>query len=197
MKGDKENYPVSLTWLMVVILFAVAWINFAKADDFQSNDMNAQTAGNVDASSKSLGLAGGDVDLAQCYRSYNYFIVWQDSKPNPLCLAQQLMAEGNYEAAAVLRCQPWSVSKAFGGKASCIAALSVAPSEPVVMEPVIDDHLDDEEEWHEEQIQMQQDYDERIAILEARANRPATSKVVNKPLLSDKQRAALAEVLAE
>jgi hypothetical protein len=99
------------------------------------------------------------------------------------------MAEGNYEAAAKLRCQPRSVYKAFGGKDSCIAALSVTPSSvEATVVPVLDDHFDEEEEWHEEQQQLQQDYDERIAQLEQRLTaKPQVIErtvVEQKPLLS-------------
>ena len=152
-----------------------------------SIDANSDVSTTVRDTSRALGFGAGDVDINDCYRSYSV-ILWQDSKPNPLCLAQQLMAEGNYQAAAVLRCEPRSIHRAFGGKDACIKTLSV-PTAPFQVAPVIDEHIDEEEEWHEEQLQLQVDYDARIAQLEERLNRPAPqvierTVVEQKPLLT-------------
>ena len=145
----------------------------------------------VSHSSRALGLSGGDVDIAQWYRSYSYFIVYQDTKPNPLCIAQQLMAEGNYEAAAVLRCQPRTIWRPFGSKDACIAALSKAPVAVAEPEPVIDD---DEDEYHEEQQEL---YADLLAKIEDLEQRPVQRTVVEQHGLTQEQKAELREVVGK
>jgi hypothetical protein len=197
--------------LIVIFLISPAWSDEGHGHNHGGSDVDIDTdvgvsaaggsGGSVRDSSSALGLGAGDVDLAQCYRSYNYLIVWQDSKPNPLCLAQQLMAEGNYEAAARLRCQPWSVSRAFGGKDECITALSVPPPATPPMEAITDDHIDDEEEFHEEQQMLYADMQAKLANLEAELNKPAPviqrTVVEQQPYLSDEKRAKLQALLEE
>ena len=133
------------------LIFLLLLCGVAHADKYddiiQSNDQNLQTTGNVSYDSLGLGLSGADVDINQCYRSFSYLIIYQDTKVNPLCLAQQLVAEGRYAAAAKLRCQPRDVRRAFGGKQECIAELSTPPNLPVipvVMSDVIIEEDDDE-----------------------------------------------------
>ena len=181
--------------LAVVIVFDVA---YASGDEvIQSNDMN--TAGNV-GGIRSYGFGGADVDINDYYRSYSYlFGLIQETKSNPLAIARDLMVEGNYEAAAFLRCQPWGVYKAFGGKEKCIKALSKPPVEPtkVINQPVDNDDEDNE--------RLEPIY-ARLSDLEAKRQSDADNarkaaartipqpQIVQQPLLSDEQRVALSEV---
>jgi hypothetical protein len=201
----KRKDEVAWGAIMLMLLFMAAVVGgVAEASDriTQSNDMNNQTAGNVNTggnTSKALGLSGGDVDIAQCYRSYSYLIIWQDTKPNPLCLAQQLMAEGNYEAAATLRCRPRTVWQAFGSRAACVEALARAPitnETPVAAESVDDD----DEDYHEEQEELYADLLAKIENLEEEVNRPPPPPVQRTIVeqhsgLTDEQKAALREVV--
>jgi len=152
-----KNDPVKLVGFLLlvallVILCAPVWASGGDNDTGPDVDVDSASSvsNSVRDSSSALGLSSGDVDINQCYRSYNYLVVWQDTKPNPLCLAQQLMAEGNYAAAAILRCEPRTIHKSYGGKDACIAALAVSPPEPVVVEPVIDTD-DDDDDYREQQ----------------------------------------------
>lgn len=163
---------------MLLILPLVAFAD--RNDDItQSNDQNLQTTGNVDYNSLGLGLSGSDVDINQCYRSFSYLIVYQDTRVNPLCLAQQLVAEGRYAAAAKLRCQPRAIRRAFGGKNACIAELSVPPPSTaaavVIMPPVPDDDDDDEHQQLIERLDAFESERQQEALAAQRATRAANT----------------------
>jgi len=160
-------------------------------------DSNVSTA--VRHSSRSFGLSGGDVDISQCYRSYTYFVVWQDTKVNKLCVAIQQAAEGNFEAAARSRCSVRAIVNDYDSFAQCVALNTVKLVPPVVIEePNYEEEEEAEAEYRQEQMQMQQDYDERIAQLEQRVSRPrVTREIIQQPFLSDEKRAKLQAVLDE
>jgi len=217
---SKGTDPVKLVFFLlavavVILMFSATWAD-GDCKGHSCNDTtpnisidNASPVSNsVSHSSRAIGVSGGDVDIAQSYRSYSIlFGLWQDTKVNPLELARQLVAEGYYQEAAELRCAPHTVSKALGGKDKCIAKFSQPPQQvvfevPVIIEELDADEVEYEEEWHEEQMQMQQDYDERLEMLESRLNRPAPrpqviEKTVQQPFLSDEKRAKLQAVLDE
>jgi hypothetical protein len=147
--------------LILVLIMSPVW-----ADDHECqgghncNDGSVLTGGDNTASnaasiagSRSYGLGGGDMDIDDGYRSFSYlFGLVQDTKSNPLELARQLMAEGNYEAAAKLRCKPWGISRALGGKDACITALSVpvpARQPPI---PPADTSNDEDEDDHIDEL---------------------------------------------
>ncbi len=133
------------------LIFLLLLCPLANADNHRYNptetSTTTQTGGDITHDILALGFSGSDVDINQCYRSFSYLIIYQDTNVNPLCLAQQLVAEGRYAAAAKLRCQPRDVRRAFGGKQECIAELSTPPNLPVipvVMSDVIIEEDDDE-----------------------------------------------------
>lgn len=132
------------------------------------SDVSVSNPVSVRDTSRAVGLAGGDVDINDCYRSWSV-IVYQGSMVNKLCLAQQLVLEGNYQAAAELRCSVKSVRRAFGGGEKCVFALSVPPPEPVTSSelPLVEDHFEEEEEYHEEQQELYADLEAKIQNLEA------------------------------
>lgn len=125
-------------------------------------------------------------------------ILWQDSKPNPLCLAQQLMAEGNYHAAAVLRCEPRTIYRPFGGKDACVAALSRPPAaQPATVTEVVDDDDEDlHDEMREEQQRLYEDLMAKLRNLEQEVEqRPQSTRVVERrSYLTDEQKQALRDV---
>jgi hypothetical protein len=53
-------------------------------------------------------------------------------------------------------------------------------------------HFEEEEEWHQEQLQMQQQYDERIAQLEKQQR-----VVIREPYLSDEKKDKLREIVGD
>jgi len=203
-----RNDPVKLVFfllavMIVIFLAAPAWSD-ANCVGHSCNDStpnisidNASPVSNsVSHSSRAFGLSGGDIDIAQSYRSYSVlFGLYQDTKVNPLELARQLVAEGYYQEAAELRCAPRTVYKALGGKEACIAKFSLPPlALPVAAEE--DNWEEEEEEWHEEQMQMQQDYDERIAQLEQRPA-PTATTIIKQSRFTDEQKAALRAEVAK
>lgn len=148
-----EPKRVSLVWVLLAALVAVIIVfdvAYASGDEvIQSNDMN--TAGNV-GGIRSYAVGGADVDINDYYRSYSYlFGLIQETKSNPLAVARDLMVEGNYEAAAVLRCKPWGVHKAFGGRTKCEAALSKPAINPTP--PKTSGNDEDEDDEHEESLE--------------------------------------------
>jgi len=204
-----EPKRVSLIWVILMAL-AVAVIVFdvAYGDDeiIQSNDMNsnnmAQTAGSVSTGgNRALALSGSDMAIRDCLATHSLlFGLWQGTHTNPYCEAVRMDLDGNFLAAAEMRCSTKKYRKTYGKGQECIdAVIRSAPPAPAPLPAVEDD--DDEDEWREEQVAMQIDYDERIAQLEQTiADTPATTvtrEVVKERYLSDKQRQALAEVLAE
>ena len=204
MKGDKENYPVSLIWFLVAILFFVAWINTAFGDDrtWQSNDMNAQTAGDVDTSSKSFGFAHalGDVDINQCMGSTQWgsiIVSKQKLVLNKWCAAEVYDAKGLFDMGARMRCLIPEIAELFTTELECLAANTAY----LVQEVVVEDNFEEEEEWHDEQMAMQASYDQRIDRLEQLATRaPAKTQIIReeaKPWMTDEKRAKLEAVLAE
>jgi hypothetical protein len=171
----------------------------------QSNDMNNQTGGDISNTTEgSYGFSHslGDVDINQCLGSTQWGTILVSKQKlvlNKWCAAEVYDAKGLYDMAARMRCSIPEVAEFFTVDSECIAAnlVTAPPPAPVIIE---DTHYDEEEEWHEEQLQMQADYDMRIAQLEEQVNRPppparVTREVVQQPYLSEEQKAALREVI--
>lgn len=160
-----------------------------------SSVLNNSVGGNT---SRSYGLGMGDVDIAQCYRSYQV-LIWQDSRANYWCMANDLDARGLHEAAARTRCSIKGYRNLFDTRQDCILASTASPLVTVpVPEPTVDeDHLD-EEEYHEEQQMLYEDLRAKIENLEGSLqNRPprVTERVVEQRGLSAEQKAKLREIV--
>jgi len=183
----------------LILLAAPSWSSGNDVDVRQSNDMNTATSGDFTNKSRSFGISGSDADINGCRYTWGG-LTFQFTKKDKFCQATTLIKLGYVDTGILAICTDTWIKDLYGDLAACQDSL-ILRYEPVVVdeEPVIVE--DDEEyhqEWRDEQMQMQQDYDERIAILEQRANRPKVIKQVEqKPLLSDKQRIALQEVLDE
>lgn len=205
MRGDKENYPVSLVWLLFAVFLAIAFANAAWASDriTQSNDMNNQTGGDISHESKALGLGRSsfDVDINQCMGSTAWDTIVGGKQKlvlNWVCLAEFYIKTGQPDLAAVALCNTEMLDE-FESEAECELAhdFLVEVAAAVAVEPMVNDHFDEEEEWHEEQMQMQQGYDDRLARLEQRVSRPAPKPQIIEqtvPFLSDAKKAALREI---
>ena len=162
-----EPKRVSLVWLMLAALVAVVIVfDVAYADDdhkcqggHNCNDGGTLSGGDnmaensaIISGSRSLAVGGSDMDIRGGYRSYSYlFGLIQETKSNPLEIARQLQAEGNYEAAAYLRCQPWGIHRAYGSKAKCIEMLS-RPTETFHVEPMEETTNEDDEDEYRDDI---------------------------------------------
>lgn len=197
-----------LAGVMLTLLVSPAWASGNDVDVRQSNDMNNQTGGDISHESKALGFSHslGDVDINQCLGSTQWgsiIVSKQKLVLNKWCAAEVYDAKGLHHMAAVMRCDIPEVAKHFPDGEHCVVANKWVPKVVVQDTLVVDDsHDEDEEEWHEEQIQLQQDYDERLAQLEERLSRPAPkvierTVVEQKPWMTDEKRAALQKVLDE
>ncbi len=76
-------------------------------------------------SSRAYGFGLGDVDIAQCYRSYQ-LLIWQDSKINPFCVADAYDQKGLHMMAAVIRCDIGFIRKHFDTDSACLSANTMA-----------------------------------------------------------------------
>ena len=179
----------------IVVVSSLLVSSAALSDPSNHHNSNVDVAneiatGSVNYSSRAWGLGGSDVDINDGYRSYSYvFGLVQDTKVNPVAVARDLMREGNYEAAAQLRCTARGVWKAFGSKDACYAALSVPPAG--VAEEGIHRDLDEEHEEQQYQIAVLQSQLSEMQMLLERAPAAPTVRVER---LTAEQRQALREV---
>ncbi len=143
------------------------------------NTMNNST------SSRAYGFGLGDVDIAQCYRSYQ-LLIWQDSKINPFCVADAYDQKGLHMMAAVIRCDIGFIRKHFDTDSGCLRANTMAsavmPTRPdlgAVYEQAAKDvkqtHDDDDDE-RRGQIEEAQEY---MRNLEARLDRADANRRAN------------------
>lgn len=162
----------------------------------------SMSGGDLNNESLAIALSNslGDVDIAGCLGSTQWatpLFSKQKLVVNWPCLTEFYLRNGKYELASMAICNT-EIVKEFATEAECEAAHNFGEMfEPeVVMVEPSDEHYEEEREWHEEQMMLQQDYDERIAQLEQRMSRPR-QVVEQKPLLTEDQKKRLQEVLDE
>ena len=137
----------------------------------------------VSHKSRAIGLAGGDVDIAQCYRSYSVLAgIWQDTRINPLCLADSYDAKGLHDLAAIVRCDVRAIRKHFASTEACIQANTIKVAIELPPEPIFYEREELEEE-HAIMVQQQQVYidtlEQRLERVE-RANKAAAQAAARK-----------------
>ncbi len=166
-----------------------------------SVDAASSTAVDVTSRDRSYGLSLGDVDINDCYRSYQVLAVWQGSQKNRWCMADSLDAKGMHEAAAKVRCSLDGYRKLFGSHDECLALSTMPPmpTEPVVAaEPTVSEDDDDFQREQEEELAMlRADLEAKIQNLEhAQRTSPRVERriIEQQPYLSDEQRSALREL---
>ncbi len=147
-------------------------------------------------SSSSYGFGAGDVDINDCYRSYSV-ILYQDTKVNKLCLADQQIAQGLYEAGARTRCSIRSVVKDYDDFKHCVQLNTVVAYKPPPPPPPTVDKDEDEDDGRIQELEAQvaglvNDYEQQM-----QAPPQVTRQTIHQPFLSDEKRAKLAAVLAE
>ena len=163
-----ENRVPLVFILLIAVVFVLAAFDARAGGDkiTQSNDMNNQTAGNVDASSSptiggdsnrsyALGMAGlGDVDINEgrnCMGTEAFSITVvakQDMKLNPWCAALFYDANGKHEMAARARCLLSEILSMSGDdKVQCIADNTMEPQlKKEAIENILPDHDDEDYE---------------------------------------------------
>jgi hypothetical protein len=190
-----KNFPLLL--LLVFALIIVAMTRTAFADRItQSNDQNLQTTGDVSigsGSSNAFGVAGGDVDIAQCYRSYNYLIVWQDTKPNLLCQAELDDAKGLHKAAARKRCAVRAVARLYESHEECLAENTVSVAPPQSPAPALAE-IPTQLAEHEE---VEEQHDNRLDAIEAALVRESQRRRAAQQAFQEAEKQRLIEQQAE
>ena len=190
----------------VVLFLLLIGSAFAQDDNFQSNDMNTQTAGNVSTggndalglgfSSPSFGAA-----VAQCVatEASNYaFGAYGKQKivVNYWCVGSSLYQMGKYYGAALALCRKTELGDLYPSEDECMSDLSTPPETPVtvVSEPLVAEYRE------EEDVHAQMILDQQMQLLDLASKyddlseRRPENRVVYQPYLSPEQRAALAEV---
>ena len=127
-----EPKPISLIWLIIAALIAVIIVfdTVYGDDDHECRghscndstdviDASSVVNNSVSDSSNGYGIGFGDANIAECYRSYQ-ILIWQDSKINPLCLADSYDAKGLHDMAAIIRCDIRAIRKHFSSNVKCI-----------------------------------------------------------------------------
>jgi len=157
--------------LTALLLFVWGIALGSDPDAIATTDLDSHINSTVSHASRSLGVGGSDMVINDGYRTWSaLFGLAQGTQVNPLALARDLAIEGNYEAAATLRCKPRAVRSAFGGRENCITALSLPPAVAVVQPPASDEYLEDhemeEQELHVEQQMLYADLEAKIENLE-------------------------------
>lgn len=155
-----------------------------------TSDIHSDVSTAVHDSSRAVGLGLGDVDINECYRSYQLVVFWQGTQVNPICLADTLDQRGLYAVAAKVRCDIKAIRKHFASEAECIAANTVKVSvpEPVVV-PVDDE--DYHRELEQELAMLRADFEAKVANMQ----RPRVQREVVQRGLTDEQKTALREVV--
>jgi hypothetical protein len=202
---------IAVFWLVLAVQVALAGNpHNTDVDVRQSNDMNNQTSGDVNIAGDSVSVAGdnsrsvgfghalGDVDIAQCLGSEQWgtpIISKQRLVLNWPCMAEFYLRNNKPELAAMAICNT-EVVKEFESEQQCEDAhqfLTIS-TEPAFTE----EHFDEEQEYHDEQMELYIDLQEKIAMLEEEINKPAPAPrvvretvVEQKPLLTDEQINAL------
>lgn len=192
MKSRLATFVVFLIGMMLVLLTAPLWADDGHGHNHGGSDVTVDASSVLDNSvtgdsSKAFGFSMGDVDINDCYRSYQV-LVWQDSRINRFCIAQHYAAMGNEDAYARTMCSIKAVRGLWDSRADCIAAhvVLVPTAQPV------SEHFEEEEEFHEEQQVLYADLQAKIANLEQEQNqeaarRRAVSRAVSEQREADKQ----------
>lgn len=176
-----------MRYLTLLLLFPLVALADNRGTDIEQEVGVEVVGGTYNVSgSRAYGLSGGDMDINDCLATHSVlFGLWQSTHVNKLCVADQLNRDGQFRASAEMRCSVRAIRKVYP-KGQCVESVMISaqpapPPEPVAADIAEDcceeeedeeTHWQEEQEWHDEQIQMQQEYDARIARLESRLNQP-------------------------
>ncbi len=203
--------------LFIVLLLVVFAVNaYASGDDIrvtQSNDMNNQTAGdlNLEGSSYSGGDAFafahalGDVDINDCLASTQWgtiIVSRQKVVLNMWCAAEVYDAKGMYQMAAIMRCNLDEILNEFDNEADCERAnLYTPPPTPIPLddtpEPSVFEELYEQEQMHDEQLAQLLDRVEQIEQRPEPRPRPPQTVIQQQEYIDDDKRERLRQLLDE
>lgn len=169
--------------------------------DVGGTTMNAGDV-NVSNSSKSFAFAHGlgDVDINQCIvtkQTGTFVLSWQGYDYNLWCMGEVFDAKGLYHMGAEMRCDIKPIASKFDTREACLMANTVSAMAPAEVTQALREHEEIEEEY-EYRLQVQESrLNDMQMLLEQSEDKAPAVRIIEKPLLSEKQRKALAEVLAE
>ena len=188
-------------FLILILLFPLVTLG-SGTDVEQEVELVTGDVSLIGGESKAIGFGRSsfDVDINQCMGSTAWDTIIGGKQKlvlNWVCLAEFYLKTGQPDLAAVAICNTEMLNE-FSSEAECEGAhdFFVEVAEAMVVD---DSHFEEEEEWHEEQMQMQSDYDARIDRLEEQIEQRPTRTIVEKqsPWMTDEKRAKLEAVLAE
>jgi len=225
MRISRINHAIVAT-IFIFLMLLCGPVAFAGGDCDGDNAINCSpsivgTGGDATNSisdsgdTLALGLGGSDMDIRDGLVTYSYlFGLVQGSKPNLVMFAEQRRLGGDYETYATTMCGFLSVRRAvtgkfwFRGRKKCVSILTVplvdpAPAEePAAAKMYLEEHEDDEYEYHAEQLELYESLAQTVAKLQEEVSKPPPKPVTRvqrvveqKPLLTDEQRQALLEVV--
>ncbi len=155
-----ENQPIPLVFIVLAavilfFLFSPAWATW-------DVEQNTEVIGGDQAGSLGLGFGMGDVDINDCLASKST-LVNQWVVENSWCMANDLDARGNHDAAARVRCTTKTLQAVYPDPQECQAAVrALRLSDEAPVEEVADE---DEDDQYREQAQAD------LAELESRMDR--------------------------
>lgn len=171
--------------------------------DVSTGDLVSGDVSLVGGTSKAIGLGRSsfDVDINQCMGSTSWDTVLVGKQKlvlNWVCLAEFYLKAGQPKLAAQALCNTEVLSE-YANEDECEEAHQFLEFvTEAIVQPV--DADDEEEDRHAQQMQVQQEYEERIASLEQRIeqrNSTARTIVREKEWMTDEKRAKLEAVLAK
>lgn len=150
----KVLQPFIIGFIVIFLMMVLA--GFAHADDDDDrggSNVDANANANASASASSIGgdsistntfnsstrafsISGSDMEINDCLATYSYvFGVIQDTKTNPLCVADRLDTLGKHTEAAQMRCSVRRIRRVYGNNEECVDALEVVP---IISSPDLD-----------------------------------------------------------
>lgn len=148
---------------MLVAIFIVFEIRAQQNDDHGHGQAHHGNDGElvvVEQAKRSVGvgLSGSDMDINDCLATHSIlFGLWQGTHTNPYCEAARMDRDGNYLAAAELRCSTRKYEKVYGKGQECINA--VIRSAPVEATEVLVGQVPDDDARYDELLERLNKYE--------------------------------------
>lgn len=221
---------VSILWALLALALII-WLStspwvWAQSYDDRNNDGDVSVNTTVTSDSvvsnktRALALSGADMEINDCLATYSaLFGIWQSTKVNPMCEAARFNAQGQYQAAAEMKCSTWKYRRVYGKGQACIdAVILTIPQEPPKEPPEgtqladlynraaqFDDHAQREEEHYdqlevlEQQIMEQREQltEQKVQFEEWEARVSSYEAPAAAPFITDAKRKALEELRNE
>jgi hypothetical protein len=187
---------------IIYLLIFIPGLVFAtdRGDDIKVTNSSGDSVLNnsVSDSSSAIGVGGSDYDIGRgsCrYHVGGLTFAW--TRDDAFCEGISLIQAG-YEVAGIRHiCNQSKIEDNYSSFEEC--QNEMIRIQPAIPEPVIEEHFDEEEEFHEEQQVLYADLLAKIENLEEAAAKPAPRPVqrtvVEQHGLTDEQKAALREVV--